>query len=228
MLRNITYSTAGKVILATAAPVQRLLQKHSQTHDFCNLQARHILHNDGYSEYAQILDKFLNHLNGGVKWADQGLRNTAHFYQPDLSKGLPACRDARMECEYHWQKAMKSWRKGKYERAFFYLGAAVHLVQDLCVPHHAKGILLDGHQEYEDWAEANCHKYRVRDRGIYHLGQHRFEWIQSNAKLADGFMSLVSSGASELDYNQATLVLLPQAQRTTAGFIVYFLQSMGI
>jgi phospholipase C len=228
MLRNITYSTAGRVILATAAPVQRLLQRHSQTHDFCNLQAGHILDNDGYGDYAHILNKFLNHLNGGVKWADEGLRNTAHFYQPDLRKGLAGCRDARLECEYHWQKALKSWRIGKYERAFFYLGAAVHLVQDLCVPHHAKGILLDGHQEYEDWAEANSYKYRVWDEGIYYFGQHRFEWIQSNAELADGFMYLVSSGASQKDYNQATLVLLPQAQRTTAGFIAYFLKNVGM
>jgi hypothetical protein len=41
-------------------------------------------------------------------------------------------------------------------------------------------------------------------------------------------MYLVSSGASQKDYNQATLVLLPQAQRTTAGFIAYFLKNVGM
>ncbi len=31
----------------------------------------------------------------------------------------------------------------------FYLGAALHLVQDMCVPHHSLGIIFDGHKEFE-------------------------------------------------------------------------------
>jgi len=227
-LRRVTYRTAGMVIQTAVSPVQKLLSKPGRTHNFCNLQARHILHNDGFAGYAKIVEEFQHQLEQGVNWADEGLKNTSHFYRAASGRGLPGCWDASVECERHWQKAGSNWRAGKYERAFFYLGAAVHLVQDLCVPHHAWGLLFDGHQEYEDWAEANCLSYRVWNEGLYEPGKSIFEWIKANAELADRYMPLVRHDAPETDYHRATAVLLPRAQRATAGFIAGFLSGRGI
>ncbi|TLM98380.1 phospholipase, partial [bacterium] len=227
-LRNVTYRTAGMVIRTAVSPVQKLLNTPGRTHNFCNLQAQNILHNDGLPGYARIVEEFQQQLEQGVNWADEGLKNTAHFYLSDSEKGLPGCWDASVECERHWQKAVQKWKAGNYERAFYYLGAAVHLVQDLCVPHHAWGFLFDGHQEYEDWAEAHCDSYQVCNRGIYELGWSRSEWVRANAQLSRRYMPLVRHGVPESDYHRATAVLLPRAQRTTAGFIACFLSSMGI
>lgn len=227
-MRNATYRTAGKVILTAVSPVQKLFSKQGLTHAFCNRQAINILYRDGFPGYAKIAGEFRQQLDQGVNWADEGFKNTAHFYRTDSGKGLPGCWDAGVECERHWQKAVGNWQAGRYERAFHYLGAAVHLVQDLCVPHHALGFLFDGHQEYEDWAEINSNKFRVWDRGKYEHDKTCFEWVKSNAEVAGKFMRLVRDGASERDFYRATAVLLPLAQRTTAGFIACFLNQMGI
>lgn len=40
-------------------------------------------------------------------------------------------------------------------------GRACHLVQDSCIPHHAWGVLLWGHQEFEDALEALWDQHRV-------------------------------------------------------------------
>jgi phospholipase C len=133
-----------------------------------------------------------------------------------------------VECERHWKKAEEKWKSGDYERAFYYLGAAAHLVQDLCVPHHAWGFLFDGHQEYENWAEAYRENFRVWDGGVYDLIRVPSEWVRANAKLSRRYMPLVRHGAPEINYHRATAVLLPRAQRTTAGFMACFLSSMGI
>lgn len=227
-LRNATYRTAGKVILTAVSPVQKLFNKPGLTHAFCNRQAINILDQDGFSGYAKIVEEFQQQLDQGVNWADEGFKNTAHFYRSDSGKGLPGCWDAGVECERHWQKAVWNWRAGRYERAFYYLGAAVHLVQDLCVPHHALGLLFDGHQEYEDWAEVNCYKYRVWGGGIYEHGRTCYDWVKANAESAQKYMPLVRDGVPESDYRRATTVLLPLAQRTTAGFIACFLNHMGL
>lgn len=227
-LRNATYRTAGKVILTAVSPVQKLFNKPGLTHAFCNRQAVEILKQDGFLAYAKIIREFQQQLDLGVNWADEGFKNTAHFYRADSGKGLPGCWDAVVECDRHWQKALWYWRAGRYERAFHYLGAAVHLVQDLCVPHHAMGLLFDGHQEYEDWAEANCYKYQVWDSGIYESGKTCCDWVKSNAEAAEKFMPLVREGAPEVDYHRATAVLLPLAQRSTAGFIACFFDYVGL
>lgn len=221
--KNPTYISAFKILLAAASPAQRFIQSPVLTHFMINRQARTILANDGYTKYAGIVGYYSSYIDNGVSWADEGFKNLSHFLNPKTSRGLYGWTDAIRECSLFWNKAIRNWKAGKREKAFFYIGAAIHLVQDLCVPHHAMGILFDGHQDYEDWVKDNNLNYIAENGGIYRQGDSPALWLRSNAEIAVRFFPLVRAGSSLEDYHKATSVLLPRAQKVTAGFLHYFL-----
>lgn len=228
MERAPAYVAAAKILLAATGPAQRLVQGPALTHFMCNRQALIILGNDSHQKQAEIAGEFSSDLDKGVSWADQGFKNMSHFMNPGNNKGIYGWTDAVRECSLFWNKALHNWQDRNYEKSFFYLGAAVHLVQDICVPHHAMGILFDGHQEYEAWVEENRYNYRVADQGIYGLGESPGDWIRANSRFAIKHYDLVGASSVMQDYHQATQVLLTRAQRVTAGFLSCFLTKMGI
>lgn len=221
------YWPAMKFLLAATSPVtvpvQNLLTKNCVTHNFCNHQAIEILYNDDKKTSARMTEKYLDSFNKGADWADSFGKNLSHFFIPQLRSGISKFSNAAWECHLYFQKALKKWQKGQPEKAFFYLGTAVHLVQDLCVPHHAKGILLDGHQEYENWAETNRAQYLICSQGNYNIGATIDAWVLHNATIAEKLYDHVRHGSTDQSYDTASQVLLPQAQRSTAGFIDFFL-----
>lgn len=225
--RAPAYVSAAKIMLAAAAPAQRLIQKPVLTHLMCNRQAKIILVRDGYKDLAEIVDEFSLYLDKGVSWADEGFKNMSHFLNPRTLKGLYGWTDAARECSLYWNKAASCWHSANFEKAFFYLGAALHLVQDLCVPHHAMGIVFDGHQEYEDWVEINRDNFRVNDQGIYGLAESPGQWLKMNAAKAIRHYHNVKAGSPKCNYEKATWALLPRAQRVSAGFLHHFLKKVA-
>jgi phospholipase C len=225
--RAPAYVAAAKIILAVAGPAQRLVQGPALTHFLCNRQALKILRNDCHQKQAEIAGEFSTDIDKGVSWADQGFKNMSHFMNPGKNKGIYGWTDAVRECSLFWNKALYCWQEKKYENAFFYLGAAAHLVQDVCVPHHARGILFDGHQEYEAWVEENRYNYRTTDQGIYDLGESPGDWIRVNTLFAQKHYYLVGASSKRQDYHKATQALLTRAQKVTAGFLSCFLKKVG-
>jgi len=222
------YVAAARIILAAAGPAQRLVQGPALTHFMCNRQALEILANDCRQKQAAIAREFLFDLDKGVSWADRGFKNMSHFMNPGTNKGIYGWTDAVRECSVFWNKALHSWQDRNYDKALFYLGAAAHLVQDVCVPHHARGILFDGHLEYEVWAEENRNNYKVTDQGIYDLGGSPVDWIRANSLFAVKHYCLVGVSFKRLEYHKATQALLTRAQRVTAGFLSCFFGKVGI
>ncbi|MDT3698091.1 MAG: zinc dependent phospholipase C family protein [Thermincola sp.] len=222
------YVAAAKILLAAAGPAQRLVQGPALTHFMCNRQALKILGNDGHQKAAKIAGEYSEDLDKGVSWADCGFKNMSHFMNPGRNKGIYGWTDAVRECSLFWNKALQNWQDKNYEKAFFYLGAAAHLVQDVCVPHHARGILFDGHLEYEEWAAENRNNYKVTDQGIYDLGEAPGDWIRANSLFAQKHYYLVGASSIRQDYHKATQALLTRAQRVTAGFLSCFFRKVGI
>lgn len=199
----------------------------SSTHVFCNQQGRIILANDGYKHIAQLFNRFAGELDKGVVWADRLWRSTAHHYNPQTGRGIWLLSNSAQKCSAYFKKAFLLWRRGKCGRAMFYLGAAAHLVQDACVPHHAVGQMFDGHLDYERWVKERKHHYKVNTGGLYHLGSFPEEWIQANARVALKYYCCVKSPGNDELYHQATVVLLALAQRSTAGFFHFCLKRFG-
>jgi len=214
----------ARLFLAAVSPFQGIIDRPGRTHEFCNKQAITILRNDGYNICADFLVSYLKELNAGVYWADQGWKNVSHYFVPASGGGLWRFNNALDECCSYLKEAANSVAREDYAASTFFLGAAAHLVQDLCVPHHARAKVFCGHKEYEIWAEHNCAAYAVQTQGLYDEGAELKMWILKNAQTAADLLDWVNGEANTEDYHKATSILLPMAQRSTAGMFQQFFE----
>ena len=216
-----TMAAGIKLLLNTMSPLQNILDTPGIAHEFINRQALSILRADGFGPGADFLELLLPELTAGVFWADEGWKNIHHYFNPASGKGLwnfdtaPADYLSYLHAADVWA-AHRNWR-----RSVFFLGAAAHLLQDLCVPHHARGRLFSGHKEYESWAALNHRQYTVSDLGLYHLDESRL--LRNNAEIAAELLEWVLETSRET-YGNASQIVLPLAQRSTAGLFFHFLR----
>ncbi|MDT8902153.1 zinc dependent phospholipase C family protein [Anaeroselena agilis] len=211
-----------RLLLAAVSPLQGMLDRPGITHGFCNRQALQILRGDGFTRYAEFLQLFGQELDCGVYWADQGWKNIHHYFEPTSGKGLWHFANARQQFAAYYRTALLSLRRADPRRAAFLLGAAAHLVQDLCVPHHARAKMLDGHKQYETWVEKRFDRYAVNTRGVYGEDHPACSLLVANAVIAADFFDSVKREEDETAYHKTTEILLPLAQRTTAGLMWHF------
>lgn len=217
---------AVRTILAAAGPLQSLVDRPSATHLYISREAVDILKRDGLRRQAALLSANLEWLQRGVSWADTGWKNVAHYFNPNSCCGINLWPSAAAECERYFSSALACWRRGQLRRAMFFLGAAVHLVQDLCVPYHAGGVPFSGHQAFERWAEDHCGDYPP-EQGIYGNYDTPAGWVAANAAASIVYLpDLMSSSDAEV-FHRVSADMLPLAQRTTAGFYAFFLEKVG-
>jgi len=213
---------AVKLFLAAGTPIQKLISGKGDTHLFCIKQALLILKNDGAAHYTRNLSKYIELLNKGVLWADKGWKNFSHYFDPVVCQGFGLWPDARVEFNIFFKKALTNYKRGNKLKYYFYLGAALHIIQDLCVPHHAMCAAFSGHKEYEDWVLNNYNDFAVKTGGIYHDFLNPSDWLLFNAKFSRHYFPYVSNiNISHSSYKFATSALLPLAQRSTAGFLKF-------
>jgi len=215
------------IMLAAASPLQQVLDKPGFTHEFCNRQALAILRNDGLEKYSDILASFEEELNLGVYWADKDWKNVNHYFEPHTRKGLWNFNNAIDTFEMHYQYSMQYLRQHDVKKSIFYLGAAAHLLQDLCVPHHARAKLLYGHKAYEQWAQARCMDYKTATGGLYNEISSPKNLVIKNAEAAADFFDWVRYEGDAIFYGKVTSNLLPLAQRSTAGLFLSFAQELS-
>lgn len=214
----------ARLLLTVVSPFQGIIDRPGRTHEFCNSQAITILRNDGFNLCADFLVRYLKELNAGVYWADSGWKNVSHYFVPASGGGLWRFSNAYDECTNFLEKAANCVNRNDYASCAFMLGAAAHLVQDLCVPHHARAKMLSGHKEYEVWAEQNFGHYAVQEQGLYNETSSLTSCILKNAEIAGELLEWVNGEASMKDYHKATSILLPMAQRSTAGMFQQFFE----
>ena len=214
--------TIAHYLLATASPLQYLIDKPSVTHDFCNKQALHILAGDGILPNIDFFTSYINEINSGVNWADSHWKNVDHYLNPDTGKGIWPFGNALDTFRRYFFIAAREARRGNRCKAAFFLGAAAHLVQDLCVPHHARGLMFNGHHEFELWAMQQCGSYAVNDSGLYSRSKRTVDFILANSLIAANLLPAVDMERACLDYDGVAHIALPLAQRSTAGLFEFF------
>lgn len=217
----------AKVMLSLTLPLQVILKPTTErnTHHFCNQQSIDILKRDGFAKEALLYQSYLGALNAGSTWCDRGFKNISHYYDHAANTGLWCGPDAPSECRHYFKRAITQWQQSRQEKALFYLGAATHILQDLCVPHHAAGLILKGHKFFEDWARSNYHDFTANCDGLYELSCEPGDWVKKNAGFSFTFLPQVVE-EHEPSVEKAAQVLLQRAQRSTAGFLQFFLQSV--
>lgn len=212
---------ACKLILSASTPIQSLFDRGGDTHLFINRQATKILLNDGKREVYKLIAKHGRIIDQGNLWADKGLKYFAHYYRPDSHKGFIPGISAVNECMDHFNRAVSNWHKGRLQQSMFYLGAAAHIVQDLCVPHHSMGIAFNGHGKFEIWAIENKENFKVQEGGMYYKFNNLKEILKYNSINSMQYYNDVSHYNNNR-YVKAAKELLPMAQVTTACLFNYF------
>lgn len=212
-----------RLLLSVTSPLQDLVAPMGPTHKFIDRHALEILTADQRSAEAAWLRRHLREFRTGCDWADADWKCAAHMYDPGTGRGLPGWPSALETLREYWEAAVAYERKGNGRRAAFYLGAAAHVVQDLCVPHHAASTLLYGHKAFEAFSERYRHRFTAFEQGLYDLASTPEGWGVANAEYATGRHSrCLSRTTHQGDTEQAVADLLPRAQRSTAGFVAFF------
>lgn len=218
-----------KLLLTAAVPFQGLVDKTSPTHGFINQQALAILQADNRSREAHWLSWYSDRFNDGCDWADRGWKNVAHMYDPGTGMGLKGWPSAPQMVREYWDSAARFFHEGDMRQAAFFLGAASHLVQDLCVPHHAAARVFAGHRAFEEYARRYRQLFAVDGGGLYNLARTPEGWVLINADYARAHYShCLTTSLEKRVIHRAVVDLLPRAQRTTAGFVASFLHAMGV
>ena len=214
---------AFKCVLLAGTPIQKLVDNGGDTHLFLNNQSLIILRNDNKITVLKVLEKYKRFIDIGNLWADKGWKCFAHYYDPQTGKGIIPWTSATRECLYYFELSLYNWKQGKHQKSMFYLGAAAHIVQDMCVPHHAMGIAFNGHRKFENWAINNKDLFKIKKGGVYKAFNNISELIDFNSGTSQGYYNDVSCFNIK-GYNWAGKELLSLAQRTTAYLFNHFVE----
>ena len=210
------------LLLVTASPFQRFIDKPPLTHSFCNARAIDILAREAFLPCADFFSAYIKEINQGGFWADSQWKNIDHYLEPKTGRGIWPFGNALDTFQQYFARAVKDSRQGNRCKAAFFLGAASHLVQDMCVPHHARGRMFSGHQDYEIWAMKHYSEFAVEEGGVYRQGNNTADFIMKNACVTAELLDAVDADKGNAKYDLVTRVALPLAQRSTAGLFENF------
>ncbi|NLJ98820.1 MAG: phospholipase [Tissierellia bacterium] len=220
-----TYDYVLKTVFGIANPIKKsLIRTQCKVHKYINLRALNIIKNDEYFEEYNFFSSYILDINQGAVWADQDFKSTNHFYSPYKKKGLYGRKSAMDLGVDYYSKALNLWDKGEFNQSLFYLGATLHLIQDMTIPQHANIRLLDNHRQYENYIKRTyeyLEDFQV-DTGSYLLDSVE-DYIRFNARVAlkiyDNFKKIRNH---EYRYYRIAKCALPLAKRTTAGAMIMF------
>jgi phospholipase C len=224
------YGTTFKSVLWVIKPIKKMFVKTlCEVHIFINNQAFKILKNDGFVEEYDFFYKNKKSINEGAVWADQDFRSREHFYNPYTHKGLYGCKSSKQKFINYYECALVHWDAGDKEKAFFYLGAALHLIQDSTIPQHGSVNLLKSHRQFEQWiidVHDDFDYYAVESGGLYYTNP--YEYIEKNSKRAVEAFRRYSPIKNDKDkYYKIATIILPLAQQSTAGCLHNFYQKIN-
>jgi phospholipase C len=221
-------TTCGQIlstVFGIANPVKkRIIKTECEVHRIINVQALNILKNDGYAEEYVFFSSYISDIGQGAVWADQGFKSSNHFYNPYSKKGLYGRKSAMDLGVEYYNKSIKLWKHGEFNQSLFYLGAALHIIQDMTIPQHANIRLLDNHRQYETFVKRTYQHLRdfQAERGAYLLDSIE-EYIRFNARIAlKVHKRFKKVPDDERRYHLVTKCALPLAKKTTAGAMVMF------
>lgn len=220
-----SYSIAITNIFRAVNPIKkRIMKTECKVHKFINEQAIIILKNDDKIRAYNLFHAFIKDINLGTVWADQDLKSSNHFYNPEKDRGLYGRSNAYKEYMLYYTKALKLYFEGDMRAAMFYLGAACHLIQDMTVPQHVNIKLLEHHKKYENWVKKMYLQYdyfKVISGGIYLDTPD--EYIYYNSRMS---LKIYKKHKAEEEiykrFHDVTSEVLTLAQRTTAGLMMNF------
>ena len=161
-----------------------------------------------------------------------------HYWNPESLTGLYGNIGAPYHAQEYFDKAVNCYLgingfQVNKTRAYYYLGYAIHLLQDVTVPHHASNDPLGYHVDYESFCNLQFVYGNIPKplNGTYSPPKdwegtiNAKAWIHQAALFAHPYHSIIES--TGYDYQlwlDIASILVGQAIKLTAGFLFYFWQ----
>jgi phospholipase C len=124
----------------------------------------------------------------------------------------------------YYADAVLLWKRQDFRKSMFYLGAALHLVQDVTIPQHVNIRLLEDHRQFENFVKRtyqNVDAFQAYQKA-YVLSTIE-NYVKFNARTAlKIYKRFRNISDDESRYYRITRCTLPLAERTTAGAMVMF------
>lgn len=174
------------------------------------------------------------------------MRDHFHNYWTHRGRQWVLGGSAASNAEAAFEKAITLWGAGERGESMYWLGAAVHLLDDACVPQHQFFALNPYHHQYELWVLRHQTELEVDNGGIYasqfrvddgHGGEawssaHPRGWVDECAHRAARNLQAAThpNGPTDSlasDPRWRTAPHVADAQRLTAGFIQLFFDRVG-
>ncbi|WP_432401375.1 zinc dependent phospholipase C family protein [Wukongibacter sp. M2B1] len=205
-----------------------IIKTHCNVHKFINIQALRILKNDNFLIAYEFFALHISHINDGAYWADQDFKSSSHLYNPYTKRGLFGRKNAMDLSIEYYENAKAFFLDGNEDKAMFYLGAALHIIQDLTIPQHANVRLLDNHRQYETFVKRTyqyINNFKAIDNA-YILDTIQ-EYVRFNSRVAlKVYRKFKNINEKEARYYKIASCTLPLAQRTTAGCMLTFYENV--
>lgn len=168
----------------------------------------------------------------------------SHFHHPWTHHGFHSKTSSADLTVKLFTIAQKNWQTGKKGMAMYHLGRALHLIQDIFIPHHAKITNRNGHGQLERWLDANWKAYRVVKGGYYnwqynfcneHGKCHKvnssniFDWIDCGSHISIDWYNkyFAQRDISNSIFHEISKLIIPHVLRFSAGFIYKFFKSVS-
>lgn len=149
-----TYNSILNRVFAILNPIKKSVKKtECKVHIFLNEHALDILLEGKYIKEYNLFNSYIWNIQEGAVWADQDFRSSSHFYNPFKKRGLYGRKNAMDLATDYYKESINNWKYGDKKMGMFYLGAALHIIQDMTVPQHANIRLLDDHHQYESYVK---------------------------------------------------------------------------
>lgn len=206
-----------------ASPMKKIITTPDcKVHIFINTEALDILDKNNYNQISTFFREYIEDINEGAIWADQDFKSSNHLYNPYTQKGLYGRKNAMEVAKKYYEKATRLY-KASPNKALFYLGATLHIIQDMCVPHHASVKLLNKHRRLEHYIRRNYIRLHCKDSKLEpHILNHISQYINYNGKeslnIYEDSLKLHKEGISL----RITTNILPLAMTTTAGCLIKY------
>ena len=224
------YATALKSTFKVVNPIKKSIIKTTcEVHIFIQESAMDILKNSHHESEYKFFKEYLPQINQGLVWADQDFKSYHHFYNPKEGKGKYGYDDNAMTvAKSYYNKALTYFREDNYSRSMFFFGAACHIIQDLTIPQHAKGRLLDNHRQFEVYVKSNYMKvkrFKSNEKPlVLNSIQEYADYNSTNALNIDYMYRNVEDLNTKFYLTAVKSITL--AQKTTAGCMIMFFEDL--
>lgn len=204
-----------------------------KTHGYITQVAYELIRDDNFAAY-YFYDGKLTQLIRGSVLPDADETNNAyawHFYGENGKNYLGGSTTAYTKCIEHYNGAVALYTSGQQDNAIEELGRALHFLQDINVPHHAKNAtaVLTNHTQFESLAEENMETFSVSGLTdtIYTDADNTLGTIIDDyADTARFWYTKASSGDSS-EMLSAAGSCVRNSQRATATVLYKFMLDVG-